>query len=172
MLDVGGPGMMLAYAIGRMGCQMSGDGDWGIPNPAVKPGWLSWAPDWMWSFKFPHNVIHEGIPIAGCTGKYCNELPVGVYPTSFYEIIACLILFLILWSIRKKLKPAGLMFSVYLIFAGVERFFIELIRVNSHYHLGSLSFSQAELISTILVIAGIGGIIGSLQTKNSQQYNK
>ncbi len=172
MLDVGGPGMMLAYAIGRMGCQMSGDGDWGIPNPAVKPEWLSWAPDWMWSFKFPHNVIHEGIPIAGCAGRYCNELPAGVYPTSFYEVVICLILFLILWSVRKKLKPAGMMFSVYLIFAGIERFFIELIRVNSHYHLGGLSFSQAELISTILVIAGIGGIMWSLRTKNSQQYNK
>lgn len=161
MLDVGGPGMMLAYGVGRMGCQMAGDGDWGIPNPSPKPGWLSWAPDWMWSFKFPHNVIHEGIPMPGCAGKYCNELPVGVYPTSFYEIIMCLILFLILWSLRKKLKPAGMLFSVYLIFAGIERFFIELIRVNSKYHVGSLSFTQAELISVIMVVVGIGGIIWS-----------
>jgi phosphatidylglycerol:prolipoprotein diacylglycerol transferase len=52
MLDVGGPGMMLAYAVGRIGCQMSGDGDWGIDKPCSQTGWLSWAPDWMWSFNF------------------------------------------------------------------------------------------------------------------------
>ncbi len=167
MLDVGGPGMMLAYAVGRMGCQMSGDGDWGIPNPNPKPDWLGWAPDWMWSFKFPHNVIHEGIPIPGCTGRYCNELPVGVYPTAFYEIVMCLVLFVVLWALRKKLKPAGLLFSVYLIFAGVERFCIELIRVNSHYHVGGLSFTQAEMISTFMIIGGLIGIF--LSTKSSRR---
>lgn len=166
MLDVGAPGMMLSYAVGRMGCQMAGDGDWGIPNTMPKPSWLGWAPDWMWSFKFPHNVIHEGVPIPGCTGKYCFELPVGVFPTSFYEIIACLTLFFILWSLRKRLKRPGLLFSVYLIFAGIERFFIELIRVNSHYHLAGLSFSQAEMISVFLIVLGGAGIIWSFRKKN------
>ena len=60
MLDIGGPGMMLSYGIGRIGCQMSGDGDWGIDNLSPKPHWLSWAPDWMWAFKFPHNVNDVG----------------------------------------------------------------------------------------------------------------
>ncbi|MGV3705255.1 MAG: prolipoprotein diacylglyceryl transferase [Arcticibacter sp.] len=162
MLDVGGPGMMLAYAVGRMGCHMSGDGDWGIENYAAKPGWLSWAPDWVWSFKFPHNVINEGVPIPGCVGRYCHELPAAVYPTSLYEFLAGLLLFALLWSLRTRIKPAGMMFSLYLILAGVERFVIELIRVNSKYHVGGLSFTQAELISTIMILAGVAGIIWSI----------
>ena len=51
--DIGSPGMMLAYAVGRMGCHLSGDGDWGRVNLAPKPGWLSWLPDWAWSYKYP-----------------------------------------------------------------------------------------------------------------------
>ncbi|HEY0667184.1 MAG TPA: prolipoprotein diacylglyceryl transferase family protein [Sphingobacteriaceae bacterium] len=168
MLDVGGPGMMLAYAVGRIGCHMSGDGDWGIPVTGPKPSWLSWAPDWVWGFKYPHNVINEGVPIPGCVGKYCNELPVMVYPTPFYEVVFGLILFAILWGIRKRFNIPGLMFSIYLIFNGVERFLIELIRVNSKYHVFGLSFTQAELISFIMVMTGIAGIIWSL--KNAKQH--
>jgi phosphatidylglycerol:prolipoprotein diacylglycerol transferase len=76
--------MMLAYGVGRIGCQMAGDGDWGIPNTAPKPGWLSWAPDWMWSFKYPHNVSMEdqGNKIADCVGKYCNELRLAGIPNT------------------------------------------------------------------------------------------
>lgn len=159
MIDIGAPGMMLAYGVGRIGCQMSGDGDWGIPNLSPKPGFLSWMPDWMWSFKFPHNVIHEGVPIPGCSGHYCMELPQGVYPTAFYEVIMALVLFGILWALRTRIKTPGIIFSIYLIFAGIERFFIELIRVNSHYHIGNLSFTQAEMISTFMVLGGIAGII-------------
>ncbi|HEY1005815.1 MAG TPA: prolipoprotein diacylglyceryl transferase family protein, partial [Sphingobacteriaceae bacterium] len=55
-----------------------------------------------------------------------------------------------------------MMFSIYLIFAGVERFLIELIRVNSKYHAFGLSFTQAELISTIMVVVGICGIVWSV----------
>jgi phosphatidylglycerol---prolipoprotein diacylglyceryl transferase len=168
MLDVGAPGMMLAYAVGRIGCHMSGDGDWGIPVTASKPAWLNWAPDWMWGFKYPHNVINEGVPIPGCVGRYCNELPSMVYPTPFYEVIFCFILFAILWSMRKHINIPGLMFSVYLIFNGTERFLIELIRVNSRYHFLGLSFTQAELISSILVIAGLVGVIWSI--RNSKQH--
>lgn len=171
MLDVGGPGMMLAYAVGRMGCHMSGDGDWGIENYSPKPGWLSWAPDWVWSFKFPHNVINEGVPIPGCVGRYCHELPVAVYPTSLYEFLAGLLLFGLLWSLRKKIKPAGMMFSLYLILAGLERFFIELIRVNSKYHVAGLSFTQAELISTIMILSGIAGIIWSINNHKNQKVH-
>jgi len=157
MLDVGAPGMMLAYGLGRIGCQLSGDGDWGIVNVHPKPGYLSWLPDWIWSFNFPHNVSESGIPIPGCTGKFCMVLPEGVYPTSFYETIVCLILFLFIWSIRKRIKIAGVLFSIYLVLNGAERFLIELIRVNTKYHLGALSFTQAEMISSLLFLTGIIG---------------
>jgi phosphatidylglycerol:prolipoprotein diacylglycerol transferase len=156
MLDIGGPGMMLAYGVGRIGCQMAGDGDWGIPNTASKPGWLSWAPDWMWSFKFPHNVSMEdqGNKIADCVGKYCNELRLPVYPTPFYESVVCILLFFVLWSIRDRIKKPGVMFGIYMILAGVERFLVELIRVNTKYNVAGIPFTQAELISLILVIGG------------------
>ncbi|WP_028297663.1 prolipoprotein diacylglyceryl transferase [Olivibacter sitiensis] len=158
MLDVGAPGMMLSYAVGRLGCQLAGDGDWGIENTAPKPDWLAWAPDWVWAFKFPHNVLDEGVPIAGCTGKFCHELPIPVFPTPLYEVIACFLLFLLIWGIRKKVRPAGMLFSIYLILCGIERFLIELIRVNSKYRLGGLEFTQAELIAVLLVILGIVGL--------------
>jgi len=164
MLDIGGPGMMLSYAVGRIGCQMAGDGDWGIPNLAAKPHWLSWAPDWMWSFKYPHNVSHDdaGNLIPNCVGNFCNELKLPVFPTPFYETVVCLILFGILWSIRDRIKIPGIMFGIYLIFAGVERFFIEKIRVNTQYHVAGISFTQAELISVLLFIGGITLIVTGL----------
>ena len=168
MLDIGGPGMMLAYAVGRIGCQLSGDGDWGIVNLATKPFWLSWAPDWVWSFKYPHNVVGEGIPIPGCIGPFCNELPLPVFPTPFYEVLMGLAIFALLWGFRDKIKVPGLMWSSYLIFNGVERFLIESIRVNSKYHALGLSFTQAQLIATILIILGIAGVFWSL--KNGNKY--
>lgn len=168
MLDIAGPGMMLAYAVGRIGCHLSGDGDWGIVNMAPKPSWLSWAPDWLWAFKYPHNVVNEGVPIPGCVGAFCNELPMPVFPTPLYEVIMGLIIFGILWMLRHRIKAPGLMWSIYLIFNGAERFLIETIRVNSKYHAFGLGFTQAELISTILVLLGVVGIIWSL--KNEKKY--
>ncbi|MBC8051793.1 MAG: prolipoprotein diacylglyceryl transferase [Sphingobacteriaceae bacterium] len=170
MFDVGGPGIMIGYAVGRLGCHMSGDGDWGINNLAPKPSWLAWAPDWVWSFKYPHNVIGEGVPIKDCVGKYCAELPFPVYPTAFYEIVAGFILFSLMWAFRKKIKPPFMMFSIYLILAGIERYLIEKIRVNSTYHAFGSEFTQAELISVIMLIAGIAGIIWSINNhKKSKQ---
>jgi phosphatidylglycerol:prolipoprotein diacylglycerol transferase len=169
MLDVGAPGMMLSYAVGRIGCQLSGDGDWGIINTHIKPSYLNWLPDWTWSFNFPHNVSNQDDfnVIPGCIGPHCNVLKHGVYPTSFYETLVCLVLFLILWSLRKKIHVSGILFCIYLIFNGAERFLIELIRVNTRYHLGSLSFTQAELISSLLFFSGIVGWI--LVSKNKAE---
>jgi phosphatidylglycerol:prolipoprotein diacylglycerol transferase len=162
MLDIAGPGLMLAYAVGRIGCHLSGDGDWGIENLSPKPGWLSWAPDWVWSFKYPHNVVNEGVPIAGCTGNFCNELPLPVYPTPFYEVLMGLAIFAFLWSIRHKITTPGIMVSIYLILNGLERFLIETIRVNSKYHVFGMGFTQAELISSIMIITGLAGIFWSM----------
>lgn len=172
MLDIGGPGMMLSYGIGRIGCQMSGDGDWGKPNLMPKPGGLSWVPDWMWSFNFPHNVNDEGNPIAGCIGKYCHVLPQGVWPTSFYECVACILLFFFLWKIRHYINTPGVLFGIYLVLNGTERFLIEFIRVNTRYHIFGISFPQAQLIAICLFIAGIVLIIPAFtkHKKTSPQH--
>ena len=154
LVDSAAPALMLSYAIGRIGCQMSGDGDWGIVNLAPKPDWLAVFPDWVWSYDFPNNVINAGVYIEGCKGRFCSVLPEPVWPTSLYETIMCLLLFSLLWLIRKKISIPGMIFSIYLILNGTERFFIEKIRVNTEYNfLGGIT--QAEIISFCLVITGI-----------------
>ncbi|MGN7204366.1 prolipoprotein diacylglyceryl transferase [Pedobacter sp. SAFR-022] len=163
MLDVGGPGMMLAYSVGRIGCHMSGDGDWGIVNLNPKP--FSWLPDWLWAYTYPNNVAMEGLKIPNCVGKFCFELPQPVYPTPIYEVIAAFILFLILWQIRHKINYPGMLFGIYLMFNGLERFLVELIRVNTKYHVGDIAFTQAELISTILFISGLVMVLFAIKNK-------
>ncbi len=165
--DAFAPAMMLAYGVGRMGCQVAGDGDWGIVNTHHKP--FSWLPDWAWAYNFPHNVIGEGVQIPNCLGQYCAQLPNAVFPTSLYEIVACLLLFAFLWSIRKKIKIPGVLTAIYLIVNGIERFFIELIRVNTKYHFWGINPTQAELIATFLVVSGIILLIIFTRQKKSQQ---
>lgn len=167
MLDVGGPGMMLAYSVGRIGCHLSGDGDWGIPNLNPKP--FTWLPDWLWAYTYPNNVAGEGDPIAGCVGKYCNELAQPVYPTPIYEVVLAFLIFLFLWKIRKQLKSPGMMFGIYLILNGIERFCIELIRVNSKYTVAGIPFTQAELISSLLFISGLALVAYSIKNKEKLQ---
>lgn len=184
LCDAAAPGIMLAYGMGRLGCHFSGDGDWGIFNTAYisnPDGTLraatpadagfaqhmvgdtpfahvpapSWLPDWLLGMNYPHNVGHEGMAIQGCVGEYCNVLPVSVFPTSVYEFVTCVALFGVLWLLRKRLSRTLQMFGVYLIMVGVERFLVELIRVNTKYDLGFIKPTQAELISVALVITGI-----------------
>lgn len=215
LIDAAAPALMIAYAIGRMGCQTAGDGDWGIFNSAyisdvpghvvpatpeqfqeklkehstyflhgsvTDPGGVStmvtdrheesldkvphksfrgpdFLPTWMFAFTYPHNVNEDGILIPGCEGKYCRALPLPVFPTPFYEIVASFILFLFLWLIRRRIKAPGVIFCIYLILNGIERFLVETIRVNTTYSIFGLHPTQAELISSILVILGIIGII-------------
>jgi len=159
MMDAAAPGLMLAYGIGRIGCQLSGDGDWGIVNLNPKPGFLQFLPDWMWGFTYPHNVINEGIQIPGCDGVHCFELPYQVFPTPFYEAVAAISLFFLLWSLRKKFTIPGMFFSFYLILNGIERFFIEKIRINTTYDISGFHITQAEIISTLLFLSGVIGMI-------------
>lgn len=157
--DAMAPTMLFAYAAGRIGCHMSGDGDWGIVNLHPKP--FAWLPDWAWAYQYPHNVVNEGERIAGCFGNYCNQLPLPVYPTTFYEIIGTFTLFLVMWSFRKRVRQPGILTGVYLVFAGVERLLIEQIRVNNKYEFLPFQPTQAELISVFLILFGIVFLIKS-----------
>lgn len=159
LADIGSPGMMLAYTIGRLGCHLSGDGDWGIVNMYPQPHWLQWLPGWMWSFRFPHNVINAGQPMPGCVGNYCMQLVEGVYPTSFYEFVICLTLFLLMWGFRRKMKIPGLMFCLYLILNGTERLLIEMIRVTDRHLFLGLRFTQAQFIAVLFIAGGLSGLI-------------
>ena len=157
LADIGSPGMLVAYGVGRIGCQLSGDGDWGIVNNLPKP--FSWLPDWMWSFKFPHNVLNEGIYINGCSGNYCSQLPHGVFPTSFYESVIILSCFLLLWLFRRKIKLPGLVFCFYLLIMGLERFFMEKIKLNFKYDMLGLRWSEAQIVSVMFILLAI--VIGA-----------
>lgn len=156
-LDAAAPALIAAYGIGRIGCQVSGDGDWGIVNDAPKPDWLGWLPDWIWAYNYPNNVNGVGTLITDgpCFEGYCTELIPPVFPTPVYETTMCLIIFLILWGLRKRLNFAGAIFSLYLIFNGVERFLIESIRVNVKMDFLGMEITQAQLISTLFFIVGI-----------------
>ena len=154
LADAVAPSLMIAYAIGRIGCHVSGDGDWGIVNKNPKP--FSWLPDWMWSYQYPHNVNEVDSLIPGCVGKFCYQLAEPHFPTPFYETIICFILFGVLWALRKRLKPFGAIFALYLILNGLERFFIEKIRVNNQLNIFGFEPTQAEVISIFLILTGIG----------------
>ncbi len=155
MLDAVAPAVALGYGIGRIGCQISGDGDWGkTANMALKPDWL---PDWFWAQTYENNIA--GVLI---------QSP-GVYPTPLYEILMATCIFIFLWSIRKTKYSQGYMFSMYLLLSGFARLLIEKIRINSEYHFLQMSFTQAEFISIVLIGAGL---IGILKTTRSNAFSK
>ncbi len=155
MLDAVAPPLMLAYAIGRIGCQISGDGDWGIAaDLAAKPGWL---PTWLWAQTYQGNIAGVQIPSP------------GVYPTPIYETLMSLAAFGILWALRKRAHASGWLFGVYLVLAGVERLLIEFIRVNTAYTIFGMEITQAQLISVACVVAGLIVMLWRAGTRPSSE---
>jgi phosphatidylglycerol:prolipoprotein diacylglycerol transferase len=150
--DTIAPGLILAYGIGRIGCYLAGDGDWGVCSDlANKPGWL---PAWLWSENFEGNIL--GSPATAL--ENCPPAADGVYPTMLYEFAASVAIFAVLWALRKHPYKGGWLFSLYLVMSGIERFFIELIRVNRAYDLMGLVVTRAQLISGLLILAGTVGL--------------
>ncbi|NQX98830.1 MAG: prolipoprotein diacylglyceryl transferase [Flavobacteriales bacterium] len=159
VFDACAPGLMLAYGVGRIGCQLSGDGDWGVPNYNEMPEIISFLPDWMWSFDYYGNINGTDLGAAGrpmMSDGYAYEG--NAWPTPFYETIMAFIIAGILWVSRKKIKAPGVILSMYLMFNGVERFFIEKIRINSNYNIFGLEATQAEIIAVAMFIFGCLGI--------------
>ncbi len=159
VIDSTAPVIMIGYAIGRLGCHFSGDGCWGIVNTMAQPDWLVWLPDWLWASTYPHNVINQGIPIPGCHGPHCLVLDQPVFPTSLYESIISFFSFGILWLMRTRLKAPVVLFGLFMVLNGCERFFIEKIRINHRYDILGVSLTQAEIISALLIISGIAIMI-------------
>jgi prolipoprotein diacylglyceryl transferase len=155
--DAVAPALILAYGIGRIGCQLAGDGCWGVVNTLPKPDWLAFLPDWAWAFNYPHNVINQGIRIPGCDGPNCNMLGQPVFPTPLYETALAFLIFGALWFLRKKLKVPGFLFALYLVLNGVERLFIEQLRVNLRYDFLGMKVTQASVIAVGLILAGTAG---------------
>lgn len=155
-LDAIAPTLIITYGIGRIGCHVAGDGDWGIVNLAQNPG----LPDWLWAYDYPNNVNRDGVALAECFygDKFCTHLPQPVYPTSMYETLMCGLIFGFLMFMRKKIKAVGVLFFTYLTFNGVERYLIEQIRVNETYDFDNFSIAQAEIIALSFILAGLAGL--------------
>ncbi|MFD1769798.1 prolipoprotein diacylglyceryl transferase [Sphingobacterium suaedae] len=168
LADVGSLGMLVAYGVGRMGCHLSGDGDWGIVNAVEKP--LRWIPDWLWSFRFPHNVLGQGDYIPECSGKYCYILPQGVFPTSLYESIIILAVFVVLWLVKSKIRIPGLLFVLYLFVTGTERFLIEFIRLNYRFDVFGISVSEAQLIGAFMILSSF--LLGVYLLRKMKERNR
>ncbi len=122
--DMASPALALAYSIGRVGCLLVGD-DYGVPS------------NLPWAMAFPKGLPPTDIP---------------VHPTQLYEIIIMFIAFLFIWRIRTLPRAAGWLFSIYLIIAGAERFFIEFVRSTTPSPIPNMSVAQVTAI--LLIIAG------------------
>jgi phosphatidylglycerol---prolipoprotein diacylglyceryl transferase len=108
LLDLAAPGLALGYAIGRIGCQVSGDGDYGRGS------------DLPWAMPYPHGTVPTDI---------------SVHPTPIYETLAVGLIAWMLWRWRDRFAP-GLLFAAYLVLSGVERLLVEFIRRNAHVAVG------------------------------------
>ena len=126
LLDFSGAGLALGYAIGRIGCQVSGDGDYG----------KAW--DGPWAMSYENGVVP-------------TDPGVTVHPTPIYETLAMASLALLLWSLRDRVRP-GVIFALYLVGAGIERFLVEFLRRNSEAAIG---LTGAQLESIALFAAGV-----------------
>ena len=144
MLDAVAPSLLLGYAIGRLGCQLAGDGDWGIAADMTRKP--SWFPDGLWAQTYDGNILGVVIPAP------------GVYPTPLYEAVAALGLCGVLWLMRSAAQRPGYLFSLYLLLAGFERLLIEKIRINPEHEWLGARLTQAEAISVLVVVAGLAGV--------------
>jgi phosphatidylglycerol---prolipoprotein diacylglyceryl transferase len=160
MTDMAAPGLALGHAIGRIGCQLSGDGDWGM---------VSKLP---WAMAFPHAIVgwngrsvlalsgNQLVAAPGCNDAGCAPW-VRVHPAPVYETILYTGVFLVLWAIRKKINVEGEIFYLYLIMAGACRFLVEFIRVNPRVLWG---LSEAQLIAAAMVVIGATAYVWSRAT--------
>jgi phosphatidylglycerol:prolipoprotein diacylglycerol transferase len=149
MLDIASPAAAIGYGIGRIGCLISGDGDYGIPTSLP------------WGMSFPNGLVPTtGVWDPGSNSGICNKygLPenCAVHPTPIYELLAAILIGYILWRIGARavggLRPAGEVFALYLILTGVARFLVEFIRINPGSFLG---LTNAQAASVASVLAGV-----------------
>lgn len=148
--DALAPALILGYGVARLGCHFSGDGDYGIPtslpwgvnySKGIVPPSVAFRDFPQIAAKFPNGIVPDNTPL---------------HPTPVYEFIAGAIIFYVLWRMRKTTKPDGKLFMVYLVLSGLERFFVEFIRINPRLLFG---LSEAQLVSIVLIIIGVGGLI-------------
>lgn len=127
MLDAASPAAALGYGVGRIGCLISGDGDYGRPTSLP------------WGMSFPNGIV---------------PTTERVHPTPIYEFLIALVIFWILWRMGGRAirdgRSVGIIFAAYLVLTGVARFLIEFIRINPRSFFG-MTNAQAASLASILV---------------------
>ena len=172
--DATAPALALAYGIGRIGCHLAGDGDYGIPTN------LPWGTNYE-NGTVPPSIMFQGSEIAKNYpgGIVPNNTP--LHPTPIYEFLICVIIFTILWKLRKKDLPDlsadkaggkagwidGKLFMIYLLFISIERFSVEFLRLNPRI---IFDLSEAQLISVGLFFVGIIGLIYFAKNKDLKKF--
>ncbi len=139
MADLVAPALSLGYAIGRIGCQFSGDGDYGGPSN------LPWAMSYS-------------------TGVVPTPVGVLVHPAPVYETLVALAITAVLMrpALRARLPRAGQLFGMYLILSSLSRYFIEMVRIEP---IVLPPFTQAQVVSLCL---GVLGLIFLFQKRKPQ----
>jgi phosphatidylglycerol:prolipoprotein diacylglycerol transferase len=122
LLDLCAPALAIGYAVGRIGCQLSGDGDYGK------------ATDLPWAMSYPDGTV---------------PTTQEVHPTPIYETLAMGFIALVLWRLRDRFR-AGVLFALYLVLSGAERFLVEFIRLNDEVFAG-LTVPQLESLALMLI---------------------
>ena len=144
-LDACSPAAAVGYAIGRIGCLLSGDGDYGMPT--------SWH--WPWGMAFPNGVV----PTTQTCVEHGWPADCRVYPTPIYEFIAWMLIAYLLWrwaargtTEKTSVQTYGQIFCGYLILTGIARFLVEFIRLNPRSFFGMTNAQSASLGSILLGI--------------------
>ncbi len=142
LLDAASPAAAMGYGIGRIGCLISGDGDYGIPTSLP------------WGLSFPNGIVPT-------TEK--------VHPTPIYEFLVAALIFRILWEFgARALKTRaanGLVFAAYLVLTGLARFLVEFIRINPRSFYG---LTNAQAASVVSILAGVALFLYSRSTASRQ----
>src|SRR5438270_2313457 len=141
MLDLCAPAAALGYAVGRIGCLVSGDGDYGVPTHVP------------WGMQFMNGLV----PSQGVCRSYGQPYDCRVHPTPIYEFLFGLILFWYLWRLGAKAmrgpRPLGEVTAEYLLWSGIARFAVEFIRINPRTIFGH--FSNAQGVAFLSFVAGL-----------------
>jgi phosphatidylglycerol:prolipoprotein diacylglycerol transferase len=143
-MDMCAPALAIGQAIGRMGCQLAGDGDWGLPSTLP------------WAMSYPKAIVgwnsESVLKLDDHYRLVSGFFPgVRVHPAPIYETLLYLGVFAILWSMRKREHPAGSLIFWYMVLAGAARFIVEFVRINPRVFYG---LSEAQLIAFGMVVVG------------------
>ncbi len=134
-VDCIAPGLALAHGIGRIGCQLAGDGDWG--HETTLP----------WGMAYPNAIVGWHYPPG-----------VRVHPAPLYETLLYVLIFLFLWNIRTRPHPNGTLLWWYLVLASTARLLIEFVRINPPMVFG---LTEAQVISLILIAVGAWRLVAA-----------